>query len=369
MRTKLLSIVALAFCAGCFAPKAPSTKIVIEETPPVKGRIVIDTAMEVRYYPVISACIDRLSSACSEMKVVQSEVIAEENGMERGWKAFFAQFGVLWPEGSSVMYIKSVGKLRVRNTMENLDLLEAALRELNSDPAQIEITVRLADVDQRVLDEVGAQLVPGKPAGHRYDYVDFASVPAAALERALAARRDVHLMSTPRVLTRSGEEAVVKSVTECIYPTDYDVRLEPSSSLCASGRVDRVATDLAVVEPQSFTMREVGTILDITPTLTDDAALVDLKVNVQHVGRPVWNDYGAEPYAPNGGQYPLPMKQPFFPVFSSDVVVSVLPGETQLVGAIGLQDGAEKSDRTQFCFVTVRVLDLHGKPITDASAR
>lgn len=360
MKTFIFSCLALAFLSGCFAPKAPSTKIVIEEVKPEKGRVVIDTAMEVRSYPVMSCFCERMMSFGEEAKRVTSEAIAEETDEEHDWKVFFAHFDVTWPEGSSIMYIKTIGKLRVRNTPENHALLADALRALSANPSLIEVTAWLFEVDQVTLDEIGAALVPGKPAGYRYTVDDFADLPAAELQRRLSARRDNVLMAAPRALTRSGEETVVKAVVEYIYPTDYDVQLEPSSAL-ATGRVERVSSGLAAVEPQSFTMREVGTILDVTPTVSDDESLIDLAVNLQHVGRPDWNDYGAEPYAPNGGLYPLPMKQPFFPVLSSDTRLSCLPGETLLVSALPVQKKAEGTDRTRLVFLRARLRDLHGK--------
>ena len=77
--------------------------------------------------------------------------------------------------------------------------------------------------------------------------------------------------SAPKVLARPGEEATIKVETEYIYPTDYVVQLQSSSSGGSgnSGGSSQSAIP-AVVEPQSFQMREVGVILQVTPTLTDD---------------------------------------------------------------------------------------------------
>ena len=357
MKTFIFSCLALAFLSGCFAPKAPDAKIVVEEVKPEKGRVVIDLSMEVRYYPVVPSFCERMMFACEDMKNVESEVVADETDDEGDWKLFFARFDVTWPEGSSIRYIPAIGKLRVRNTPENHALLADALREMRANPTLVEVSAWLFEVEQAALDEIGAELVPGKPAGYRYTVDDLADLPPAELQRRLSARRDNVLMAAPCALTRSGEETVVKAVVEYVYPTDYDVQLEPAASssmpVCEKG--------LAAVEPQSFTMREVGTILDVTPTVTDDGSLIDLGINVQHCGRPDWNDYGAEPYAPNGGQYPLPMKQPFFPVLSSDTRLSCLPGETLLVSALPVQKKAEGTDRTRLVFLRARLRDLHGK--------
>ena len=57
-----------------------------------------------------------------------------DGNQQRDWKEFFKLLGVEWPDGSSIMYIKTIGKLRVKNTYENLAELEKALTEMNADP-------------------------------------------------------------------------------------------------------------------------------------------------------------------------------------------------------------------------------------------
>jgi general secretion pathway protein D len=206
----------------------------------------------------------------------------------------------------------------------------------------------------------------------------------------LSQRSDTDLLSAPKVLTRPGEEAVMKVVTEYIYPTDYDVQLQSSRS----GGYDSSSQSaiLAVVEPQSFTMREVGVILQATPTLTDDGNLIDLKLKADVVDEPTWKNYGMRiPFTGNASQtnfegigeiftglssilatlgatlapeakekfantavesassalnalssasnnnityYDAPMEQPFFHVRSIDSSVSVYPGATIVMGGL-----------------------------------
>jgi hypothetical protein len=364
-KTALASAICLVF-AGCalFEDELPESCVVIEEAKPAPSdKVVIDTAMEVRLYPIVSSFIERMSSASWEISSakgfgVKSDVIAKERDEDREWKEFFA-YGceATWPIGSSCTYVKSIGKLRVRNTPENIALIDKFLSELNAMPI-LEVQARFVKVAQKTLDEIGAELLPGKDAGHRYDLSDFDAVPAAELERRLVARRDLLRNEAPRVMTRPGEEAVFKSVTEYIYPTDYDVQM---SSYAPSGSNDWVRTGehgFAVVEPQSFTMREVGSILQVTPTMTDDGQVIDLELNTQVVAPPEWMDYGTQLPSAYGGTYALPMKQPFFPVVSHDAKLPVTPGETVLVGS-GVSQG--KTDETEFIFVRTRKLDYTGR--------
>ena len=356
---------ALAGCAS-FEDELPESCVVIEEvktTPP--NKVVIDTKMEVRSYPVICSFLERMSSASEDIKsfgasTVKSEVIAKESDEDRELKEFFARCcGATWPVGSSCTYVKAISKLRVRNTPENLKLIDEFMDEVNARGALLEVQTRFVRVAQKTLDEIGAELFPGKGAGYRYDLVEFDAVPAGELERRLASRRDLVENKVCRVTTHPGEEAVFKNVSECIYPTDFDVQM---SSYAPSGSNDWVRTGeygFATVEPQSFMMREVGSILQVTPTMTDDGQVIDLELNVQVIAPPEWMDYGMQLPSANGGSYALPMKQPIFAAISPDAKLSVTPGETVLVGS-GVSQG--KADETEFIFVRTRKLAYDGRP-------
>lgn len=368
-KTAALSFLSLGLAiAGCasFEDELPESCVVVEEvrtTPP--NKVVIDTKMEVRSYPVICSFLERMSSASEDIKsfgasTVKSEVIAKESDEDREWKEFFARCcGATWPVGSSCTYVKAISKLRVRNTPENLKLIDEFMDEVNARGVLLEVQTRFVRVAQKTLDEIGAELFPGKGAGYRYDLVEFDAVSAGELERRLASRRDLVENKVCRVTTCSGEEAVFKNVSECIYPTDYDVQM---SSYAPSGSNDWVRTGeygFATVEPQSFMMREVGSILQVTPTMTDDGQVIDLELNVQVIAPPEWMDYGMQLPSAFGGTYALPMKQPIFAAISPDAKLSVTPGETVLVGS-GVSQG--KADETEFIFVRTRKLAYDGRP-------
>ena len=106
-------------------------------------------------------------------------------------------------------------------------------------------------------------------------------------------------LGKPCISVRSGEEGVYKKVTEYIYPTDFDLQVEGTNGVYSWA-----------VEPQCFTMREVGLIVEATPVIAD--GMVDLKLKVSIVDEPVWKDYGCTPTAPDGTKKKLSMEQPFF---------------------------------------------------------
>ena len=528
----------------------------------VQGPIVMvmhkDMSVEelvTRSFPVLSSFTEKMGSATEDIKSMKSSTgfgggssrkddEGEENE-QRDWKEFFSLLGVKWPEGSSIFYVKTVGRLFVKNTQENLAEFENVLAQLNQQVTLVEIETRFIEVCQDDLNSLGFEWIlnsdytlglnkhlakalgvrggtwgsrgqnsdnmhsysssstvsgsdsysnsrdvlvnnGGNPStlsseqtissllgqnaftssrnsgrtvydgpssgadwisqsgkrrmgisgfGEDYStgqrYLSTMSNPISGESKStndqfmrlnaflgsadlsmilhmLSQRSDTDLLSAPKVLTRPGEEAVMKVVTEYIYPTDYDVQLQSSSS-GSSGSYGGGSQSaiLAVVEPQSFTMREVGVILQVTPTLTDDGNVVDLELNTQVVDEPTWKNYGMKiPFTGNSSQmqnfmgigdiltglaevlntlgsglsaqqqqdfasaavssatsaldslssggsdnmtyYDAPMEQPFFHVRSVDSKVSVYPGATIVMGGLITEARKAMDDKIPF---------------------
>ena len=490
-----------------------------------------------RKYDVLDAFLERMTAASDDVKTMRSQGFGggnsrkqddgEEN-QEKDWKGFFEQMGVKWPEGSSIMYIKTLGKLYVRNTRENLAEFEKVLQEMGSQPKLIEIETRFVEVKQEDLNSLGFEWilnsdyslnvgntlgkalgikkgafidrtmtdghyeyevdketgkvgrrriwvenkeidpsVPTKGAGWQQmheQYKDNRTVekPPYYGERAvginafggtdstynhgnrylsdvgnhisgadastndqfmrvnaflgsadlsmilhmLSQRSDTDLLSAPKVVTKSGENAVIKVVTEYIYPQDYDVQLQSSGSSSSSSSGSSQSAILAVVEPQNFTMREVGVILDVTPTYSEaNGGTIDLELKPQVVDEPIWHNYGMKiPFTGNASSatmdfsgilepavnalstigsgfsdaakmafteqivdsataslenlsnsgkdnmtwYDAPMEQPFFPVRSIDSKVSITPGSTVVMGGLITEQRKAMDDKVPF---------------------
>ena len=495
-----------------------------------------------RKYNVPESFMERVSSATDEMKQMGGSSFgssqkkggdSDEESPERDWKAFFEEMGVKWPEGSSIKHIKSLGKLYVRNTRENLAEFEKVLEELGGQPQLIEIETRFVEVSQEDLNSLGfewilnsdyslnlgsklgkalgirhgvwgsdsgsrtvtgssessnskevyneqanGKVVPGFPSssvkttdkssdsisssyshtaninsqggkwvrwrdgdpvarqraiginafggtdaeqgnGNRYLSTD--SNPIAGESKSindqfmrvnaflgqadlsmilhmLSQRSDTDLLSAPKVVTKSGENAVIKVVTEYIYPQDYDVQLQSSGGSSSGGSSSGGGSSaiLAVVEPQNFTMREVGVILDVTPTYSEaNGGTIDLELKPQVVDEPTWKNYGMKiPFSGNSSQlnvtfgqgpfpdnppsddivsriterywnavanffesiggsgnmtwYDAPMEQPFFHVRSIDSKVSITPGATVVMGGLITEQRRAMDDKIPF---------------------
>lgn len=518
--------------------------------------------MHTRSFPVLSSFMERMDTAQTDVADLRasgntgftlssrpkSENAEGGENKEQDWKEFFRLMGVEWPEGSSIMYIRTLGKLRVKNTLENLAELENALNEMNMNPTLIEIETRFVEVCQDDLNSLGFEWIlnsdyslglgrraskllgikngqwdlgsanqsttgtgttagtttgtttggssntgvgggtdlggtssggagttinPGTSGGgaggssgsslasyasskgapwirgtgakgsvgfgatggetgyginNRYlstlgNHISgegystndqfmrvnafLGSADLSMILHMLSQRSDTDLLSAPKVLTRSAEQAVIKVVTLYRYPRDYDVQLQSSSSSSSGYGGGSQSAILAIVEPGEFETQEVGVILDVTPTLTDNGNLIDLQLNTQVIDEPTWKNYGMRiPFTGNssslesfqgvgeiftgvisiftqlgtnlsdevkeafaikaldsagaaldslGNQnagnmtyYDAPMEQPFFHIRSIDSKVSVYPGATIVMGGLITEQRKAMDDKVPF---------------------
>ncbi len=224
----------------------------------------------------------------------------------------------------------------------------------------------------------------------------------------LSQRSDTDLLSAPKVVTKSGQEAVMKVVTEYIYPTEFEVQIsQTGTSGNGGGSSGSSGEPLATVEPQNFEMREVGVILQVVPEVSAEGQMINLILNPQVVSEPVWKNYGTkipktiyrpataaelalnplQPYVAETAYIELPMEQPFFSVRSVQTQLSIYNGATVVMGGlitearktiedkipflgdlpyIGrlFRSRSEQSDkRNLLVFVTARLVDPAGRVV------
>ena len=178
------------------------------------------------------------------------------------------------------------------------------------------------------------------------------------------------LLAAPRVVTPAGAEAVVKGVTECVYPTTFTVTTGEKAGDTTSGETTGTNTSAAitkntavargpVVEPGGFQTREVGVILQVIPEVREDG-IIALTLSPQLVEEPIWHDYGSKYLDSNGKEQQARMEQPFFQVYSLSASIAVVNGQRTLIGG-----GTLSRDRKQmvFIFVTARKVGIRGETI------
>jgi type II secretory pathway component GspD/PulD (secretin) len=277
-----------------------------------------------RIYPMLPPLCDRMIGADSSR---------EGDDDRQGWKAYFAQLGVNWPEGSAVSYVVSIGLLRVTNTPENLDVFEQVLEDLNVCPRMVEVEMQIHAFRPEDIERLRLS------GGMSVDTLT-----------ALRKKGKARPVASATVLTQSGQEAVMKSVREMFYPTELDCGQMGSISTSGAGA--------GALMPCLFEMREVGMILQVVPEIAAmEHAQINVMLNPRWVTLDRWETYPAA-LAVGWTHKRLSFRQPVFGVTRFQTQVTVEDGGTVLLGSRSTPDGKW----VHVGFLTAKRVDVQAGP-------
>ena len=244
----------------------------------------------------------------------------------------------------------------------------------------------------------------------------FGKVDMTMILHMLAQRTDTDMLSSPKVLARPGQEALIRVVTEHIYPTEFDITEleEAEQNWNNGGNTNLGVTGGATpqmnappvkfaVEPQSFETKDVGVSLQVVPELSQEGQMINMLVNpkvVEYLGD---FDYGMKvPYIQYGmtagmvtsaevQYYNVEMPQPKFHVREINTYISVYNGSTVVMGGLitetrkSFEDkvpvlgdlpfigflfrskGEYSEKRNLLVFLTARLVDPAGRPLKTAT--
>lgn len=257
--------------------------------------------------------------------------------VERTMVDFLSDLGIAWPSGSSARYISAFERLVVCNTRKNLDDIGRIVTTGGCATPEIQIDLQFVSFDLANIARVAVSGITTEKL------------------TALWTNGCGELLAAPSVITKTGQEAVVKGATELSYPTEFNLPLADAAS-ATNGRP--AAADYPV--PGAFEMREVGTVLQVVPELSSDGSSINLSLSPQMVEAPQWQEYGHTLRDADGQERTVSMKQPCFHVYSALSTVSVESGKRILLGG-GLPSSDGK--RAVYIFVTATQVDPQGRPV------
>jgi hypothetical protein len=108
----------------------------------------------------------------------------------------------------------------------------------------------------------------------------------------LVKKGEAKVIETMILNARSGEKALAESISEFIYPTEYEPPTLPGSfEKSALSDAQALEKLLNFATPTSFETRNLGTTLEIEPTSGADDKVIDLRLApdlVWHTGETVW---------------------------------------------------------------------------------
>ena len=316
-------------------------------------------------------------------------------------RKFFEGAGVPFPSGATIVFNQRAGRIIIRNTPENLEIFEAVLRDINQTPPQVEIEAKFIEISQADLDEIGFQwkvgqrifgnfdtgggntgqsFPPGGSGGEggnnnlisgglrdstviRGNAVDsllglggastvnnvatlrgvLTNPQFELIVRALAQKKSTDLLSAPKVTTLSGQSAQLRVVQEFIFPTEFT---EPSSS--AGGVTPSV--------PSGFKTREVGVLLNVTPTVGPDRYTINLTLIPEVSEFLGFIDYSPPPSTTivnQGGSnitqtVQSKIVQPLFASRNITTSIVIYDGQTVVLGGLIREDINKIEDKIPF---------------------
>jgi len=150
------------------------------------------------------------------------------------------------------------------------------------------------------------------------------------------------LTATASAVVEPDQEAIVKVAQEIIYPSEFNVQISQSGG---TGGID-FRKAVWVPEPQNFTMRETGTILQIIPHIEENT-LISLHLKPQWVTLDQWISHGPKNL----------FRQPVFGVTSFESHVTLADGETILLGNSSSPDGKS----VNVGFLTAKRVNVHNQ--------
>ncbi|MCW1887615.1 hypothetical protein OKA04_22955 [Luteolibacter flavescens] len=190
--------------------------------------------------------------------------------------------------------------------------------------------------------------------------------------RARVAKNQAKQETFSVIRARTGEKALVESLSEHIYPTEYDHGTPantpvPAAAAATANGNKQASTPTATpatispatppILPTAFETRNTGITVEIEPTLTADGRVVDLRIAP---------DFTTLAERVKWGQGTAEAELPIFESQRITLATSLITGQPQLLGTpsrppVSKVD-ADSANRVWFCFVTADVIPVVKEP-------
>lgn len=333
----------------------------------------------------------------------------EGGGATSAAKDFLESQGVQFPTGASANFLPSSSRLIVRNTQENLDLVDALVESATGAvPSQIEIESKFVEISQKNLKELGFDWLLGQfalaggsgvyggggtygnqtvnnttypfnfpnngapvgqnpiTAGNRSGSAAITGNAVDALLLPTAAGPAAGILSLAGVFTNPQFQVVLRALNQ---KTGVDVLSAPkvTTKSGSSATVEIIrefrypenydppqipqsvgsgAQPITPATPTSFAMKPIGVRLEVEPTVGSDNYTIDLRLVPEVTEFEGFINYGS-PIQNKGVE--VTKNYINYPVFSERKVetsVSIFDGQTVVLGGLMREDIQKVNDKT-----------------------
>lgn len=182
--------------------------------------------------------------------------------------------------------------------------------------------------------------------------------------RVLEEEGEATVLETAIVLARPGQKAVVESIQEYIYPTEFSPAELPND-VSISGPGGEGVDVATPTTPTAFETRNLGTTLEVEPNVGADDRVIDLRLSPEiayHVGDTVWSEW-------EGKRGDASVKMPKIYSLRVSTGVTLLDGQYLMMAVQSPKDEEGNADFGKKLMIFVRCNVLAAGGDEDANAK
>jgi general secretion pathway protein D len=311
-------------------------------------------------------------------------------------------------DGAAAFYNRSTGTLTVRNTQDQIDLVEELVTDESNESLLVRVDARLVEINQTDLEALsvngalagiynypaaqgpGSQFAAGAvkaatnlqgASGLRSadginriinlnPFENSAANPVNTAARvgnklgiggqldgnafrvlfeALSQKTSADIMTAPSIVVENTHQGTITVAREFYYPTEFDApQVSPPT--------DNTNTVVIPAWPTDFQARNVGVVLEVKPTITSDLKRVSLNIKPEVTEFDGFINYGSQIRAGGGDQQPLVpagtlisnniINQPVFSVRTvENAQLEIQDGHTMVLGGLIREDISTVEDK------------------------
>lgn len=167
----------------------------------------------------------------------------------------------------------------------------------------------------------------------------------------MVSKNEAKVLETQIIISRSGQKATSESIHEFIYPTEYEITSMDEKAKEAMQKAMLSSFPVGPAVPTAFETRNIGSALEIEPTLGEDNRTIDLRFLPEisyHTGNTVWHE-GKDTNA-----NPFKIAMPDFHILRISTAITCINGQYMLAGVISPKDAKGETDMTRKVMVFVK---------------
>ncbi|NQZ58191.1 MAG: hypothetical protein HRT88_12095, partial [Lentisphaeraceae bacterium] len=307
-------------------------------------RVAIDEVVT-RFYPVSSNVFASIAETGATGGDDDLGGLDEGDSEAVSVKNYLEGTGVKFAAGAKVKYLEGISRLIFTNNITEHRRLQKILDQLQVDAAQIIVEAKFVEVQQANLDELGfqwtleghsslAELGERRVGFRSVESADEIDAPLLAanqdptafragqgvrslnklaidapedgllafntvidsfkfktIMRALAQQENTDVLSAPKVLSENGSTAILRVVEERYFPESWEkpeikvrgTTINTTTSPAGNLTTTRQRLEIQPSVPELGDARDIGVILEVTPTVDADGITIDLELKPEVV--------------------------------------------------------------------------------------